>query len=173
MPVVALEAEANVPPSTYGPLNLIEGCTMTNMDKFQEPFERCSAELHKDNAHKMTTGSLIATKNTIDPGDIDLFFDALDAGIVRLFRSGRFDTDDRPTGGRWGLLSRSHGGGWYNAEYLPQIAAYADAVLRLGYPSERVQPELPSSALQLGVTARPHDRRRSQQRRGARRSETL
>ncbi len=118
---------------------------MTNLQKFRELLERCSAELREDNPAKMTTGSLIETKNAIDPGDIDLFFDAVNAGIVRLFRSGRFDTDDRPTDGRWGLLSRSRDGGWYNAEYLPQIAAYADAVLRLGYPTERVQFELPSS----------------------------
>lgn len=64
----------------------------------------------------------------------------------------RFNTLDRPTSvGRWGLLSRSRAGGWYNAEYLPQIAAYVDAVTNLRYPAERVLFELPSSALQLDL----------------------
>ena len=58
----------------------------------------------------------------------------------------------RPTPfGRWGSLSRSRAGGWHNAEYLPQIAAYVDAITNLRYPAERVLFELPSAAPQLGL----------------------
>lgn len=100
----------------------------------------------------MRSGDLIPTPNVIDEGDLALFFDAIDQGLVTLARGGRFNTADRPKpGGRWGLLSRSADGGWYNAEYLPQIAAYAEAVLRLGYPRERVLFELPSISLQLDL----------------------
>ena len=39
----------------------------------------------------------------------------------------------------------------YNAEYLPQIAAYVHAILHLGYPAGRVLFELPRFALQLDL----------------------
>ncbi|MGK5553002.1 hypothetical protein ACSNOI_15425 [Actinomadura kijaniata] len=59
----------------------------------------------------------------------------------------------------WGLLSRSRSGGWYNAEYLPQLAAYVDAILNLGYPAGRVLFELPSRALQLDLAILDDDAR--------------
>jgi hypothetical protein len=49
------------------------------------------------------------------------------------------------------LLSRSRDGGWYNAEYLPQLAAYVELVRRLGYPPGRVLFELPHRSLQLDL----------------------
>ncbi len=53
--------------------------------------------------------------------------------------------------GRWALLSRSAEGGCFNAEYVPQIAAYVEAILDLGYPHERVLFELPAKSLQLDL----------------------
>jgi hypothetical protein len=100
----------------------------------------------------MKSGHLLPTPNEIAEGDLELFFGAVDAGLVTILRGGKFNTVDRPKpGGRWSLLSRSVHGGWYNAEYLPQIAAYADAVLNLGYSSRRVLFELPAAALQLDL----------------------
>lgn len=119
---------------------------------FEALLAGASAELYADNEATMASGRLIPTPNVVDEGDVSLFFAAVEAGIVTLRRGGRFDTFDRPTGrGRWGLLSRSRDGGWYNAEYLPQLAAYADAILRLGYPKERVLFELPAVSLQLDL----------------------
>lgn len=72
--------------------------------------------------------------------------------MITLHRGARFNTLDRPKpGGRWSLLSRSATGGWYNAEYLPQIAAYSEAIVGLGYSPGRVLFELPASALQLDL----------------------
>ncbi len=120
--------------------------------RFDELLAAASLELWEDNPGLMSTGTLVPTPNVIDEGDLELFFDGVEAGLIRLYRGGRFNTFDRPTAmGRWGLLSRSEEGGWYNAEYLPQIAAYVDAVLRLGYPKERVLFELPAQALQLDL----------------------
>ncbi|XRQ12161.1 hypothetical protein ACN3XK_15070 [Actinomadura welshii] len=100
----------------------------------------------------MGTGELIPTRNTIDAGDLALFFAGLERGLITLHRGARFNTLDRPTPtGRWGLLSRSRSGGWYNAEYLPQIAAYVDAITNAHYPAERVLFELPAAALQLDL----------------------
>lgn len=77
--------------------------------------------------------------------------------LINPHSAGRFNTQDRPTpDGRWGILSRSKAGGWFNAEYLPQLAAYVEATLELGYPSPRVLFELPAQSLQL----RPDDPRR-------------
>ncbi|KRF29479.1 hypothetical protein ASG91_00120 [Phycicoccus sp. Soil802] len=85
-------------------------------------------------------------------GDVDLFFRGIEEGLINLHPGGRFNTRDRPTAdGRWGLLSRSKRGGWFNAEYLPQLAAYVEAILDLGYPPERVLFELPAVSLQLDL----------------------
>jgi len=120
--------------------------------RFDELLQASSQELFEENPGAMASGELLPTKNPIDDGDLELFFAAVDAGIVTLERGGRFNTADRPSpGGRWSLLSRSKAGGWFNAEYVPQLAAYADAILRLGYPRQRVLFELPSSALQLDL----------------------
>lgn len=48
------------------------------------------------------------------------------------------------------MLSRSRDGGWYNAEYLPQLAAYVELV-RLRYPPGRVLFELPHRSSQLDL----------------------
>lgn len=126
--------------------------------RFTGLLERASVELLHDNPGAMATAALLPTPNVIDRGDVELFFEAVDAGLIEITRGGRFNTQDRPTPkGRWGLLSRSKKGGWYNAEYLPQIASYADAVLRLGYPSERVLFELPTKALQLDLAVLDDD----------------
>lgn len=123
-----------------------------NLQDFKELLSSASQELFAMDRGSMTRPGLIETQNPIDPGDVALFGRAVEAGLVTVYEGGRFDTRDRPTGaGRWGLLSRSVQGGAFNAEYLPQIAAYARAVLDLGYPSERVLFELPESGLQLDL----------------------
>ncbi|MEU8799557.1 hypothetical protein [Spirillospora sp. NPDC048819] len=125
---------------------------MSLLDDFIELLQRGSAELYADNPDLMSTGELIPTPNTIDVGDLALFFAGLERGLITLHRGARFNTLDRPTPtGRWGLLSRSRAGGWYNAEYLPQIATYVDAIINLRYPAERVLFELPPAALQLDL----------------------
>jgi hypothetical protein len=121
-------------------------------DGFLELLERSSAELYADHPDLMDTADLIPTPNEIHDNDVALFNEGCDAGLITLLRGGRFNTLDRPTpAGHWGLLSRSRQGGWYNAEYLPQIAAYVEAILHLGYPAGRVLFELPGSALQLDL----------------------
>jgi hypothetical protein len=123
-----------------------------NVDDFWESLQRWSAELYEDNPTKMTSGGLLPTKNAIDEGDVELFGRGVDSGLITVSRGGRFNTIDRPVaGGRWSLLSRSRSGGWYNAEYLPQIAAYVSAIMDCGFPRERVLFELPAAALQLDV----------------------
>ncbi len=108
----------------------------------------------------MLSGGLIATPNVIDASDVAWFGRAVEAGLVTLERGGRFNTLDRPKpGGRWGLLSRSSEGGWYNAEYLPQIAAYARAVLEMTFPRGRMLFELPGASLQLDVAILADDGR--------------
>ena len=119
---------------------------------FLELLHRSSAELYADHPDLMDAGQLIPTANEIHGDDVALFYEGCEAGLITLSRGGRFNTLDRPTSaGRWGLLSRSRRGGWYNAEYLPQLAAYVDAILHLNYPSGRVLFELPGSALQLDL----------------------
>jgi hypothetical protein len=96
----------------------------------------------------------------VDEGDVALFFAGVDADLVHVERGGRFNTFDRPkVDGRWSLLSRSKAGGWYNAEYLPQLAAYVDLIHNLGYPKERVFFELPSESLQLDLAVLDDDER--------------
>jgi hypothetical protein len=129
-------------------------------DGFLELLERSSAQLHADHPDLMDSGDLIPTPNEIHEADVALFDEGLDAGLITVLRGGRFNTLDRPTPtGRWDLLSRSRQGGWYNAEYLPQIAAYVDAIVHLGYPAGRVLFELPGSALQLDLAILDDDGR--------------
>ncbi len=123
-----------------------------NVDDFLELLRTASGELHATNPDQMRTGDLTATKNEIHADDVAAFGMGLRAGHVVLHPGGRFDTRDRPTGaGRWGLLSRSQEGGWFNAEYLPQVAAYVRAIEELGFPYQRVLFELPGSAMQLDL----------------------
>ncbi len=125
---------------------------MNALDQFEQLLVQGSAELHADNPGLMDSPDLIKTPNVIDEGDVDLFFLGLDAGLITVTRGAKFNTADRSKeGGRWSLLSRSRDGGWYNAEYLPQIAAYVDCILNLGYPQERVFFELPARSLQLDL----------------------
>jgi hypothetical protein len=132
----------------------------TNFERFDELLRRSSVELHAANTSAMTSGDLVATSNAIADADVRLFFEGIDAGLIRLERGGKFNTWDRPKlGGRWSLLSRSKAGGWYNAEYLPQLAAYVDAILHLGYSKERVFFELPSESLQLDLAILDDDGR--------------
>lgn len=122
------------------------------MGRFRAILERGSRELYGDNPEMMATGDLLETRNVVAAADVELFLQGVDAGLIELQRGARFNTQDRPKpGGRWSLLSRSQRGGWYNAEYLPQLAAYVDAILHLRYPTERVLFELPASALQLDL----------------------
>ena len=131
---------------------------MTLRAQFDELLRQASLELFAANPTTMSTGALLPTPNVIAETDLELFFAALERGLVSVFAGGRFNTVDRPkSGGRWSLLSRSAAGGWYNAEYLPQIAAYADAVLNLGYPPARVLFELPATALQLDLAVLDDD----------------
>ncbi|MFG2021457.1 hypothetical protein [Actinomadura geliboluensis] len=125
---------------------------MSLLDDFIELLQRGAAELYADNPDFMSTGELNPTANAIDADDLALFFSGVERGLITLHRGARFNTIDRPTPtGRWGLLSRSRTGGWYNAEYLPQIASYVDAITNLYYPAERVLFELPPAALQLDL----------------------
>lgn len=120
--------------------------------QFTSLLESASRELHEANSSVMSSPALVPTPNVIDAGDVDLFFRGVDAGVIRVERGGKFNTWDRPKpGGRWSLLSRSKAGGWYNAEYLPQLAAYVEAILDLGYSKERVLFELPAASLQLDL----------------------
>lgn len=121
-------------------------------DRFHELLVCAAAELYQDHRDRMDRPDLLPTPNVIDDADLVLFFEGLQAGLIRLERGGKFNTLDRPTpGGRWSLLSRSRKGGWYNAEYLPQLAAYVELVRRLGYPADRVLFELPARSLQLDL----------------------
>lgn len=121
-------------------------------ERFRAMLERGSRELYEENRDKMKTGELLETSNVVAPADVDLFLKGVETGLIELERGAKFNTQDRPKpGGRWSLLSRSQQGGWYNAEYLPQLAAYVDAIARLGYPTERVLFELPATALQLDL----------------------
>jgi len=100
----------------------------------------------------MASAELFATRHVVADDDLQRLFVGLEQGCVTLTRGGRFNTLDRPTkAGRWGLLSRERTGCRYNAEYLPQIAAYVAAIDELGYPSERVFFELPHRALKLDM----------------------
>src|SRR6266498_383798 len=120
--------------------------------RFRDLLVRAAAELYEDHPDRMERPDLIPTPNTIDDADLVLFFEGLESGLIRLERGGKFNTLDRPTpSGRWSLLSRSRDGGWYNAEYLPQLAAYIELVRRLGYPPGRVLFELPQRSLQLDL----------------------
>jgi hypothetical protein len=120
--------------------------------KFEKLLAEASQVLYGANRNTMGSGQLLPTPNVVDAGDVELFFRGVGAGLVLLEPDGRFNTRDRPTPkGHWALLSRSARGGWFNAEYLPQIAAYVEAILDLGYPHERVLFELPAKSLQLDL----------------------
>lgn len=122
------------------------------VDRFTQLLAIASRELFDEDPTRMGSPDLRPTTNEISPSDLELFFRGVDAGLIKIDRAGRFNTLDRPKpGGRWSLLSRSTEGGWYNAEYLPQLAAYVDAVLGLGFHPHRVLFELPASALQLDL----------------------
>jgi hypothetical protein len=123
--------------------------------RFEELLRVGSRELFDDYPHRMATGDLLKTPNKIHDDDLDLFFRGIEHGHITLRRGARFDTRDRPRPdgkGRWGLLSRGKQGGWYNAEYLPQVAAYVDAIDNLGFHHHRVLFELPDAALKLDLT---------------------
>lgn len=123
-----------------------------SLERFYTLLRTASAELYEDNRAVMDTPELLPTANTIDPGDVELFWVGVEQGLLRLERGGKFNTFDRPVpGGHWALLSRSKKGGWYNAEYLPQLASYVDAIVNAGYPKERVFFELPPKSLQLDL----------------------
>ena len=131
-----------------------------DVDAFDDVLQQASRELYEANPERMSSGDLLATSNEIHPADVEAFGRGLERGHLALYPGGRFDTRDRPTGtGRWGLLSRSREGGWYNAEYLPQIAAYVRTIEDWGYPHERVLFELPASALQLDLAVLDDDGR--------------
>lgn len=124
----------------------------TDQQRFAALLRHASQELYEDNPAAMSSPELVPSPNVIDDGDLELFFEGVDRRLIRLERGGKFNTFDRPIrGGHWSLLSRSTAGGWYNAEYLPQLAAYVDAVERLGFPKDRVFFELPPESLQLDL----------------------
>jgi hypothetical protein len=119
-----------------------------------------SAELYEDYPELMSTSALKPTKNPIEDGDLELFFEGIDHDLISLHRGGKFNTADRPKpAGHWSLLCRSRDGGWYNAEYLPQLAAYVELITRLEYPKERVLFELPGRALNLDLAVLDDDNR--------------
>jgi hypothetical protein len=69
--------------------------------RFRDLLVRAAAELYQDHPDRMERPDLIQTPNTIADTDLVLFFEALDSGLVRLERGGKFNTLDRPTpGGR-------------------------------------------------------------------------
>lgn len=125
---------------------------MFGTTRFEELLVNASSMLHAYNPDKMQSSRLLPTPNIVNAGDVELFFRGVEAGVIDVKPDGRFNTLDRPTPpGRWALLSRSQAGGWFNAEYLPQLAAYVEAILDLGYPPERVLFELPATSLQLDL----------------------
>ena len=125
---------------------------MFGTTEFERLLAAASEALYAGNSDTMQSGQLLPTPNHVDAGDVELFFRGVEAGLLQIKPDGRFNTMDRPTvRGHWALLSRSTRGGWFNAEYLPQIAAYVEAVLDLGYPHERVLFELPAKSLQLDL----------------------
>jgi hypothetical protein len=122
------------------------------LHRFQKLLEAGSRELFEDNPKKMSSGGLQPTPNRISEDDLRLFFRGVEMGLITLERGARFNTLDRARkGGRWGLLSRGNLGGWYNAEYLPQVAAYVEAIVDFGYPEQRVFFELPDIALKIDL----------------------
>ena len=122
------------------------------LNRFKRLLEAGSQELFEDNPKKMSSGLLQPTPNKIADEDLRLFFQGVEMGLISLERGVRFNTVDRARrGGRWGLISRGKLGGWYNAEYLPQLAAYVEAIAKLGYPASRVFFELPDIALKIDV----------------------
>lgn len=97
---------------------------MQLLARFDELLRASSYELYADNRERMRTSALVPTPNEIADDDLELFFAGVDDELIELRRGDRFNTCDRPTpAGRWSLLSRSAEGGWFNAEYLPQLAA--------------------------------------------------
>jgi hypothetical protein len=68
-------------------------------DAFLELLERSSAELYADHPDLMDTGSLIPTPNEIHEDDVSLFDEGRDAGLIKMLRSGHFNTLDPPTPG--------------------------------------------------------------------------
>jgi hypothetical protein len=131
---------------------------MDLQQRFHGLLVRAAAELYHDHRDRMDRPDLLPSPNVVDDRDLALFFEGLDGGLISLQRDGRFNTLDRPTPtGRWALLSRSRAGGWYNAEYLPQLAAYVELIRRLGYPAERVLFELPARSLQLDIAVLTDD----------------
>ena len=127
--------------------------------EFERLLTAASQALYACNSDTMQSGQLLPTPNQVDSGDVELFFRGVEAGLIQTMTDGRFNTMDRPTArGHWALLSRSTRGGWFNAEYLPQIAAYVEAILDLGYPHERVLFELPAKSLQLDLAILDDDR---------------
>lgn len=128
-------------------------------EQFKALLKRGAQELFEDNQHRMTCSDLFTTQHTIADDDLRRFYLGLECGTVTLVRGARFNTLDRPMagGGRWGLLSREMKGCRYTAEYLPQIAAYVEAIQELGYPSGRVFFELPPVALKLDLAIVAND----------------
>lgn len=125
---------------------------MFGTSRFEKLLADASQVLFASHPDTMRSGRLVPTPNRAEPGDVELFFRGVESGLVQLELDGRFNTLDRPTPqGRWALLSRSAEGGCFNAEYVPQIAAYVEAILDLGYPHERVLFELPAKSLQLDL----------------------
>jgi hypothetical protein len=125
---------------------------MDLQERFQQLLVHGSAELHQDHPDQMSQPDLVPTPNVVHDADLALFFEGLDSGLISLKRGGRFNTLDRPMpGGRWALLSRSRAGGWYNAEYLPQLAAYVELICHLGYPAGRVLFTKPTRSWRLGM----------------------
>lgn len=133
---------------------------MMQVDEFLALLATASRQLYEVNRDCMSSGALLPTINQIHPRDVEAFGRGIEKQHVVLYPGGRFDTRDRPTGqGRWGLLSRSKDGGSYNAEYLPQLATYVQAIEDWGYPHQRVLFELPGSALQLDLAVVDDDGR--------------
>src|SRR3989442_4742600 len=121
-------------------------------EQFKVLLERAAQELFEDNQHRMTCAHLFTTRNKVADDDLRRFFLGIKHGTITLLRGARFNTLDRHRAGRrWGLLSREKEGCRYNSEYLPQIAAYVEAIQELGYSSQRVFFELPHVALKLDL----------------------
>jgi hypothetical protein len=121
-------------------------------ERFKALLEQGAAELFEDNQNRMSCPELFESRHEITDEDLRLFFLGVECGVVSVVRGARFNTRDRPiASGRWGLLSREKSGCRYNSEYLPQIAAYVEAINYLGYSSERVFFELPHAVLKLDL----------------------
>ena len=91
-------------------------------ERFLQLLEQASKELFSSSRDMMGSPNLLATKNVIDNGNVELFFEGVDARIIRMLPGGKFNTFDRSiASGRWSLLSRSKEAGGTTQNIFPKL----------------------------------------------------